>query len=115
MVSEEQRNRRRLEHIVKSCCRIISFVEGMELKDFLSSRKTQDAVIYQLIIAGEAVVNIDNDVLEKYDYPWFKVRAFRNYAAHQYFDIEIWTVWEIAYKEVPELLEIVRLILQNEF
>ena len=68
----------RLTHILEACGTIRRYIEGLDNEDFLNDPKTRDAIIYQLIIIGEAVIHTDNELLEKYNYPWFKIRAFRN-------------------------------------
>jgi uncharacterized protein with HEPN domain len=74
-----------------------------------------DAVLLQFIIIGEAIIHVEKETLEKYDYPWFKVRAFRNFIAHEYFDINPCAVWKIIKQDVPELKTLVGLIILNEF
>lgn len=115
MIDPKERVRERLIHITEACNRINSYVAGLSMDEFLEDTQVQDAVLYQLIIIGEAVIHIDPNLLDKYPYPWFKVRAFRNYAAHKYFDIQVWTVWEIVNKHVKELEELVEVILDKEF
>lgn len=109
------RNLQRLLHIVEACQAIGKYAGGLSREVFLGDPKTRDAIIYQLIIIGEAVINTDNELLEKYDYPWFKIRAFRNYATHEYFKIEMWTVWDIVITHVPELEKVVKGIIASEF
>lgn len=89
MNDPDNRNYQRLIHILEACRIIRKHIEGFKREDFLNDLKTRDAVIYQLIIIGEAIIHIDDDLLNKYDYPWFKARAFRNYATHEYFNIEM--------------------------
>jgi len=108
-------NQERFNHISKACSRIQKYTGGLSREQFLADKKVQDAVLYQLIIIGEAVVNIDIDILEKYPYPWFKIRSFRNYAAHEYFNIQAWTVWDIVNQHINDLEDIVKLVLKNEF
>ena len=115
MISSSDRNKQRLIHITKACEKIAQYVGKLKIHNFLSDSKVQDAVLYQLIIIGEAVVHIDNEILEKYDYPWFKIRALRNYAAHEYFNIQMWTIWEIATRHNNELHEMINEILKKEF
>ncbi len=115
MISLIDRNKQRLLHIMEGCEKISRYVTGIDKEIFLSDTKVQDAVLYQLIIIGEAVVHIDNDLLQKYPYPWFKIRALRNYAAHEYFNIQMWTIWDITVNHITELQEIVNEILESEF
>ncbi len=109
------RNRQRLLHIVEACQTIDKYVGGLGRENFLNDRKTRDAIIYQLIIIGEAVIHTDNELLEKYNYPWFKIRAFTNYATHEYFKIEMWTVWDVVSTHIPELEKVVKGIIDIEF
>ena len=115
MISQNNRNKQRFIHIKDSCLQISQYVSGIKKADFLSDAKVQDAVLYQLIIIGEAVVHIDSDLLEKYPYSWFKIRALRNYAAHEYFNIQMWTIWDITSIHVTQLLDVVNEILDKEF
>lgn len=109
------RSHQRLLHIVEACQTIAKYVSGLSREDFLNDPKTRDAIIYQLIIIGEAVIHTDNELLEKYNYPWFKIRAFRNYATHEYFKIEMWTVWDIVTSHILELEKVVKGIIDSEF
>jgi len=115
MINLIDRNKQRLLHIVEACRKINKYIADVDKNSFLSDPKVQDAVLYQLIIVGEAVVHIDNDLLEKYPYPWFKIRALRNYAAHEYFNIQMWTIWDITSIHISELHGIVNEILKKEF
>jgi uncharacterized protein with HEPN domain len=74
-----------------------------------------DAVLYQFSIIGEAIVHVDNKFLNKYDYPWHKVRAFRNLIAHQYFGVRLDKVWSIIENDLPALKKIVELVIKKEF
>lgn len=64
---------------------------------------------------GEAVVHIETDLLAKFDYPWYKVRSFRNMIAHEYFNIKMSAVWEIIKIDIPQLKDIINSILEKEF
>ncbi len=109
------RNKLRLLHIIEACHTISHYMEGLSREDFISDPKTRDAIIYQLIIIGEAVIHTDYEILEKFDYPWFKVKAFRNYATHEYFNIQMWTVWDIVNIHIPELENVAKKIIDNDF
>ena len=115
MISRNSRNKQRLIHITEACNKIALYVAEIDKAAFLSDAKVQDAVLYQLLIIGEAVVHIDSDLLEKYPYSWFKIRALRNYAAHEYFNIQMWTIWDITSIHVTQLLDVVNEILDKEF
>jgi uncharacterized protein with HEPN domain len=108
-------SKRRLEHIVEAIIKIENFTKGHTLESFCNNDILWNAVLMQFIIIGEAIVNVDNNKLEKYSYPWYKVRSFRNMIAHEYFNIKLNAVWLIVENELPLLKITIGQIIENEF
>ena len=76
----------------------------MTFDQFQTDHKTQDAVIRQLEIMGEAASKLENST--KIDYPeipWKEITSFRNVLAHEYWDIDLEIVWKAATMETAEL------------
>ncbi len=90
----------RLEHISKAVESILEFCNEKQEADFLSDKMLNNAVLYEFLIIGEAIRYVDPEVLKKYSYPWHLPRSFRNYIAHEYFGINLKSV----YKTVTDLL-----------
>jgi uncharacterized protein with HEPN domain len=69
------------------------YVEGMSKADFLADKRTQQAVILNLVIIGEVVTKLLKDhteFLEQYPtVPWRSMKGMRNRIAHGYFDINL--------------------------
>jgi uncharacterized protein with HEPN domain len=107
-------DKERLEHIQSAIERIKSYTASMSEADFLNSYLVQDAVLYQFSIIGEAIAHVNDELLSKYDYPWYAVRAFRNYIAHEYFGINLNKIWVTIEINLPELEHIVKQILRYE-
>lgn len=105
----------RLQHILLSLEKIDAFIKGESKKSFHEDQKLQCAVLLQFIIIGEAIIHVEITKLIKYDYPWHKVRSFRNLIAHEYFQIKMDAVWEIIISDVPDLKTVIMKILENEF
>ena len=77
----------------------------MNYEDFLNDIKTQDAVVRNLEIIGEATKNISNDFKEKYpQIPWKKLAGVRDRLIHHYFGINYDIVWVIVKEELPEII-----------
>ena len=110
---EESQNR--LQHIEKAITDIEKYVKKESSKSFCENDLLHDAVMLQFIIIGEAINHVETEKLEKYDYPWYKVRSFRNMIAHEYFNIKLVAVWQIIKKDLPELKKTIQTILKNEF
>jgi uncharacterized protein with HEPN domain len=105
----------RLQHIAEAIAKIQKFVAGNTLVSFCESDLVHDAVLFQFTVIGEAINFVENEKLDKYDYPWFKVRSFRNLIAHEYFNIKLSAVWLIIENDLPELKTVIAEILKNEY
>jgi uncharacterized protein with HEPN domain len=84
----------------------------MTYNDFAHDDLHFDAVLRNLEIIGEAVKNISEETRQKYpNVKWRKISGFRDIVAHEYFEVNEETVWDIVENEIPALLEIVKTIL----
>jgi len=106
---------KRLQDIEKAIVSIQKYVASETMKSFCENDMVHDAVLFQFSLIGEAIHNVENEKLGKYDYPWYKVRSFRNMIAHEYFNIKLGVVWEIIEFDLPELNTVIQTILENEF
>jgi uncharacterized protein with HEPN domain len=99
-----------LEHIVTACNKIALYIEGIDKDAFLTDTKTQDAVIRQVEIIGEAgknVLDTDSHFSENHEVlaqEFHSARGMRNALAHGYFDVDIEIVWNTATISIPALL-----------
>ena len=115
MKDKHLESKNRLEHIEKAILLIEKFVEGVDGKFFAENDLLHNAVLLQFIIIGEAISCVEQEKIVKYDYPWYKVRSFRNMIAHEYFNIKLSAVWGIIQKDLPELKKMIQTILKKEF
>ncbi|NOX56964.1 MAG: DUF86 domain-containing protein [Planctomycetes bacterium] len=91
--------------IAKAARLVIDFTRGMDRERFLNDVKTQSAVLYQLLVIGEAVKRLSRDFRDKQaDIPWTLIAGMRDHLIHGY-DVVDWNeVWKTALCDVPELL-----------
>ena len=108
-------DKERVKHVLKAVDFIQTYSENHTLKSFLQDDKTIDACLYQYTVIGEATANIDPTILEKYDYPWHKVKSFRNFILYEYHAIEMRVIWDTTIEILPGLKELILKILTNEF
>ena len=93
-----------LEHILDSIANISEFTKGFSLDDFLNNKIIQDATIRNLEIIGEATKNIpDGYRLNHPEIEWKKMAGMRDKLIHQYMGVDLWAVWEVVSKYLPEL------------
>lgn len=96
-----------LEHMTKASQQARSYVEGLSRAEFLEDTRTQQAVIMNLVIIGEAATKLIKDHKDFIDshreIPWAQMKGMRNRIAHGYFDINLDMVWETVQRALPEL------------
>lgn len=115
MRDQHEENFQRLNQIGQAINMISEYTKGESAQTFSSTPMLQDAVLMQFVIIGEAVTHIDYDLLEKHNYPWYKVKAFRNLIAHEYFNIKMEAVWTIIENELPALKQVIKNMIDLEF
>lgn len=92
-----------IERII-AVCDTIADLTRMDIDDFVDDTRSQWAVEMGLIRIGEGVNRIPATVLAEFDgQPWRQIVAMRNFAAHQYDDLEPRRVWRTATVDVAEL------------
>ncbi len=102
-----------LGDIKEAVNRIASYTQGLTYKKFLLDKKTQDAVIRNFEIIGEAAKNISRDLRAKHpEIQWKKISGLRDKLIHFYFGIDYKIVWNIAKKELPKLSKQIENILK---
>lgn len=100
-----RRDRDYLQDICGAIERIQRYVGDMSREQFEQDEKTQDAVIRNLEVIGEAAKHIsastrrDNPTI-----PWRDLAGVRDKLIHQYFGVNYAIVWKIVREELPPLL-----------
>jgi uncharacterized protein with HEPN domain len=101
-----------LAHIEQAAAKACGYVQQLSKQDFIADERTQQAIILNLIIIGEAATKLlqgFSDFLDKHpEVPWRSMKGMRNRVAHGYFDINLDLVWDTVQVALPELLEQLR-------
>jgi uncharacterized protein with HEPN domain len=97
-----------LDRMLEADTQACAYVEGLEKEDFLEDKKTQQAVIFNLILVGEEATNLlkDDEAFTDLhpEIPWRSMKGMRNRIAHGYFEINLDTVWETIQTALPDLV-----------
>jgi uncharacterized protein with HEPN domain len=103
-VTELHRKARDAAERVVDVCDVLAGLIPDDADVFAVDVRTQWAVEMGLIRIGEAVNRIPDEVLAIYpEQPWRQIVAMRNFAAHQYGDLDPRRVWRTVTRDVPHL------------
>ena len=95
--------------------RINAYTQDLSYEQFLEDKKTQDAVVRNLEIIGEAAKNISEELKKKYpQMRWKDLAGVRDKLIHHYFGVNFDIVWNIVKQELPDVLSQLEEILKNE-
>jgi uncharacterized protein with HEPN domain len=90
------------------------YTDVMTYDSFLKDIKTQDAVIRNLEIIGEATKRLSSELREKHPgVPWKGMAGVRDRLIHHYFGVNLDIVWDIITVELPALESQVQTLLKQ--
>ena len=93
-----------IEHILQSIEKIQSYISGKDQETFSNDSITQDAVVRQLEIIGEATKRISKELRNKNsEVPWDDMAGMRDVLIHNYIDVDLNIVWKTASESIPGL------------
>jgi len=102
------RGRRDLDYlhdIQDALNRIAEYIQGMSWEGYLHDHKTQDAVVRNLEVIGEATKALSDQLRDRYpDIPWRDMMGARDRLIHHYFGINQEIVWQIVQFDLPGLV-----------
>jgi uncharacterized protein with HEPN domain len=84
--------------------RIRAFAEGFNRASFENDERIQSAILYQLLVLGEAVKRLSVEFRERHsDVPWSRIAGMRDRIIHGYDSVDLDEVWNAVTIHVPEL------------
>ncbi len=101
-----------LQDMLEAARRILTYVDGLDYAAFRKDYKTQDAVLRNLEVLGEAAKHIPAEISAQYpSLPWREMARTRDRLIHHYFGINLDVVWGIVELELPGVVAELEVIL----
>ncbi len=100
--------------ILNAIADIEEFARGQDYNQFLNDKKSQSAIVYKLIVIGEASNRLSKEYREKYsNVEWSRIIRSRHILIHDYDMINLEIIWRIQEIYLPELKQALQDILKN--
>jgi len=101
-----------LNDILDAIRKIEAFTKGMTFEIFKEDDKTVFAVIRAMEIIGEAAKHIPDDVRSQHpQVPWKAMAGMRDVLAHDYFGVNLNTIWITAREKLPSIKDLLKYML----
>jgi uncharacterized protein with HEPN domain len=99
------RDAQTLRDIWNAAQEILEFTAGMDQVALAGDRRTRAAVLYEIVVIGEAANRLSSEFQAQHStIPWKDIVGMRNIVAHQYDKVDSDVVWDVVNKDIPELL-----------
>ena len=86
--------------------RIQAYTSGITYGQFLADSKTQDAVIRNIEILGEAAKHLPTTLTgARQDIAWKSIAGMRDKLVHDYFGVNVDILWDVLTTKLPVLLK----------
>lgn len=105
-----------LQDILEAASRIATYTAEMTYEGFLKDIRTQDAVVRNLEIVGEATKNLSTGLRTQHPHiPWENMAGVRDKLIHHYFGVNLDIVWHIVTTDLPAAAsQIKKIIIKRE-
>lgn len=81
------------------------YVEGIDEHAFEGDRRTRSAVIYEILIIGEAAKKVSSVFEAAHpEIPWKEMAGMRDVLIHDYRDVDVPNVWATVTESIPALV-----------
>ena len=102
-----------LHLMMDSFKKVQDYIKDMSYESFSADSKTQSAVIMQLQVIGELAKKVPDELKQDIDIPWKQISGMRDMVSHDYFNLDMKTVWDTVVTSVPDTKEKIEVYLKT--
>ncbi len=109
-----QRDKQALIDIAIAIQKIILYAQDINRDNLQENDEKQAAILYRLIVIGEATKRLSNEFREQYPMiPWRQMAGLRDVVIHDYDELDFDILWNVIHINLPDILPEIQTILKN--
>ena len=103
-----------VKDILQNMLEAEEFIEGMSYDQFISDKRTLNAVLRSIEVIGEAAKNIPDEMRGKYpNIPWKEMAGMRDKVIHFYFGVDKEVIWFVVKDRLPVIRPLIERTLKE--
>lgn len=103
-MSTSRRDKDYLSDVLEAMERICRYTQRLSYEQFMQDTRTQDAVMRNLGVIGEAVKRLSPELRRAHpEIPWREMAGMRDKLIHHYFGVNYDVVWSVATQQISDL------------
>jgi uncharacterized protein with HEPN domain len=84
---------------------LVEHVRGYDESSFLAERKTQSAVLYEIVVMGEGVKRLSSEFgIDHPETPCKQIAGMRDRVVHSFDEVDLGIVWNVSQVHAPSLI-----------
>ena len=101
-------------HILDAASRAVAKVAGKSRDEFYGDDTLHLAVTHLIQIVGEASSKVSTEFQQQHaELPWREMTGMRHKIVHDYFEVNLRIVWDVATQDLPALIKQLEIIAPN--
>jgi uncharacterized protein with HEPN domain len=109
------RDKASLLDLARFALNIQELIKGIDKQTFMTDIRTQSAILYQIIILGEAVKRLSPEFRQKSSHiPWSGIAGMRDKLVHDYDGVNLEKVWLTITVSIPEFILMIEPLLPTD-
>ncbi|QZZ19821.1 DUF86 domain-containing protein [Leptothermofonsia sichuanensis E412] len=108
------RDKQTLVDILTAIQQILKYVQDINQTQLKQDDEKQAAILYRLIIIGEATKRLSDEFRERYPaIPWRQMAGLRDVVIHDYDELDFNILWNVIHINLPDILPEIQAILEG--
>ncbi|MFM7277653.1 MAG: DUF86 domain-containing protein [Microcystis aeruginosa] len=108
------RDKQALIDISTAIQQTLLYAQGIDRNNLQENDEKQAAILYRLIIIGEATKRLSDKFRDQYPMiPWRQMAGLRDVVIHDYDELDFDILWNVIHINLPDILPEIQAILDN--